>query len=145
MSDTLQTGVLIYDGQCPICMRAVRWVRKHMLPGTIELLACQDPRRPERFPEIPESQCLTAMQFILPDGRVLSGAEALPSILRRMRRWQWLARILELPPMCHTAPYVYRWVARNRYTLPVIVTPRGSKEGPACDNDSCPINLTEKK
>lgn len=141
MTNSPQTGILIYDGQCPICMRAVRWVRKYMRPGAIELLACQDPQRPGRFPDMPESQCLTAMQFVLPDGRVLSGAEALPPILRRMRRWHWLARLLELPLIRHMAPCIYRWVARNRYTLSTIITPKGSKEGPACD-DSCPI---EKK
>jgi len=143
MSNTLPSGVLIYDGQCPICMRAVRWVRKYMLPGMIELMACQDPRRSGRFPQMPESQCLTAMQFVLPDGRVLSGAEALPPILRRMRRWHWLARILEWPLVRHVSPYLYRWVARNRYTLSVIVTPKGSKDGPACNSDSCPMNERE--
>jgi predicted DCC family thiol-disulfide oxidoreductase YuxK len=133
MTENLQSGVLIYDGTCPLCMRAVKWVRKYMLPGTIELMACQDPKRPGRFPEMPESQCMTAMQFVLPDGRVLSGTDALPSILRRMRKWHWLARILELPVIRNVSPYIYRWVARKRYTLSIIVTPKGSKEGPSCD------------
>lgn len=130
---TLPTGVLIYDGQCPICMKAVRWVKKRMIEGTIDLMACQSPERLRRFPDMPETQCMTAMQFVLPDGRVLAGTDALPQILRRIRGWQWMARVFELPGIRHLAPYVYRWVARNRYTLSVIVTPKGSKEGPACD------------
>jgi predicted DCC family thiol-disulfide oxidoreductase YuxK len=133
MTEKLQTGVLIYDGECPICMRAVRWVRKYMVPGSIDLVACQAPERLQRFPEMPQTQCMTAMQFVLPDGRTLAGTDALPHILRRMRRWRWFAWILELPGIRHLAPYIYRWVARNRYTLSVIVTPKGSKEGPACD------------
>jgi predicted DCC family thiol-disulfide oxidoreductase YuxK len=128
-----QTGILIYDGQCPICMKAVRWVKKRMLPGSIDLMACQSPERRKKYPDMPEAQCMEAMQFVLPDGRTTAGAEALPHILRRMRGWRWLARFLELPGIRHLSPRVYRWVARNRYTLSVIVTRKGSGQGPACD------------
>ncbi len=133
MNTHLASGVLIYDGECPICQRAVRWVKKAMVPGTIELMPCQDPERSTRFPEMPQAQCMEAMQFVTPTGEVLSGTDALPHILRRMRGWRWLAWFLELPLIRHLAPPVYRWVARNRYTLSAIVTRKGSKDGAACD------------
>lgn len=128
-----QQGVLIYDGQCPICLRAVSWVKTRMVRDTIALMACQSPERHRRFPDMPEEQCMRAMQFVLPDGTTLEGATALPHIMRRLHGWQWFAWFFELPVIRHLAPYVYRWVARHRYTLSAIVTPKGSKEGPACD------------
>ncbi len=40
---------------------------------------------------------MEAIQLVLPDGRALSGAAAVPEILRRLRRWRWLAAAFSVP------------------------------------------------
>ena len=110
-------AVLIYDGACPVCLGAMRWVQRRALPGEFEFLPCQSPERRARFPWMSEQACLEALQLILSDGRVLAGAAALPEILRRLRGWRWLARLFELPGMAFLAPRLYAWVARNRYAI----------------------------
>lgn len=113
----MEPAVLIYDGACPICQSAVRWVQRRALPGRFEFLPCQSPERQARFPQISEQACLEALQLVLPDGRVLAGDAAIPEILRRAKGWRWLAHLFRLPGVGAVAPRVYAWVARNRYTL----------------------------
>ena len=65
------------------------------------------------------------MQLVLADGRVLEGEEALPQLLKLMRGWRGLAWVLRLPVLSWVAPMAYRWVARNRHALSVIVARKG--------------------
>ncbi len=65
-------------------------------------------------------------QLVLPDGRVLAGADAVPEILRRIPRWRWLAGLLALPPVRSLSRRVYRWVADNRMRLSCAL-PRSSR------------------
>ncbi len=110
-------AVLIYDGACPICQGAMRWVECRALSGQFEFLPCQSPERRARFPWMSEQACLETLQLVLPDGRVLGGDVAVPEILRRLQGWRWLARLVERPGIRVFAPRLYAWVARNRYAL----------------------------
>ena len=60
---------------------------------------------------------MTAMQLVLPDGRVLAGADAAPEILRRIPRWRWIAALFALPGARGFARQMYAWIARNRMRL----------------------------
>ena len=61
--------------------------------------------------------CLTAMQLVLPDGRTLAGADAVPELLRRIRGLGWLAGVFSLPDARPIARRVYAWIAKNRMRL----------------------------
>lgn len=124
--------LLIYDGQCPMCVRARQWVEARVPAGSIEFLACQDPRRAERAPAVSESQCMEAMQFVGPDGRVYSGERAFPPLLRLTRYGRWIAWCFQLPGTA----LVYRAIARNRQHLSAFFKPR--KPGEHCSiDDGC--------
>ena len=110
-------AVLIYDGACPICQRAMRWIERRALPDRFEFLPCQSQERRARFPWMSDQACLEALQLVLPDGRVLAGDAAIPEILRRLRGWRWLTRLFRLPGAGVFAPRLYAWVARNRYAI----------------------------
>lgn len=115
MSDV---AVLIYDAECPMCRASALWVMRLALSrGALEILPCRSPVRAARFPTISEDACLTAMQLVLPDGRVLAGADAVPELLRRIRGLGWLAGVFGLPGMRPIARRVYGWVARNRIRI----------------------------
>lgn len=132
----MNTATLIYDGECGLCRRAADWVDLNTVPGSVELLPCQDPARPERFPGIATEDCLTAMQLVEADGVVYPGERALPRILARSyrRRWRLLALLMGVPGALFLAKPVYRLVARNRLALSSFFTHR-SERGAACRLD----------
>ncbi|MBI4558350.1 MAG: DUF393 domain-containing protein [Candidatus Hydrogenedentes bacterium] len=118
---TVGQVALIYDAGCPLCTKAADWVRRSVPPRVVELVPCQDTERARRFPGISEAQCLEAMQLVLEDGRVLAGEEALPHLLRMMPRWRWVAAAFRIPGVAYFSPSVYRWIAKHRYMLSIIV------------------------
>jgi predicted DCC family thiol-disulfide oxidoreductase YuxK len=110
-------AVLIYDGSCPICQRAIEWIKGSERKDSFEMLPCQSEEVRRRFPLIEESICMGAMQLILPDGQILSGERALPEILRRLKRHRLAAWLFRLPGSKILARSFYRWFARHRYYI----------------------------
>ena len=114
------SAVLIYDGECSMCRGSALWLMRRALAGgarDLEILPCRSPVRRERYPFIADETCITAMQLVLPDGRVLAGADAAPEILRRIPRWRWIAAFFALPGARPVARRVYAWIAGNRMRL----------------------------
>ena len=111
-------AVLIYDAECPMCRASALWMMRLALSqGRLEILPCRSAARAARYPSVAEEACLTAMQLVLPDGRVLAGADAVPELLRRIHGLGWIAALFALPGMRPLARLVYRWIARNRMRL----------------------------
>jgi predicted DCC family thiol-disulfide oxidoreductase YuxK len=111
-------AVLIYDSDCPMCRASALWLMRLALRGgALEILPCRSPVRVARYPGISETACLTAMQLVLPDGRVLAGADAVPELLRRIRGLGWLAGLFAVPLVRPAARRVYAWIARNRMRI----------------------------
>ena len=113
----MTAAVVIYDGTCGLCQGSVAWLERRAMRGRFEFLPCQAPQRRARFPWMEERACLEAIQLVLPDGRVLNGAGAIPEILRRLRGWRWLAPLFWLPGVEFLARPLYRWVARHRHSI----------------------------
>jgi predicted DCC family thiol-disulfide oxidoreductase YuxK len=114
------TAVLIYDGECSMCRASALWLLRRAEAGgatELEILPCRSPARRERFPTITDQACMQAMQLVLPDGRVLAGADAVPEILRRIPRWRWIATFFDLPRVRPFARRVYAWIARHRMRI----------------------------
>lgn len=103
-TDQKNPAVLIYDGDCAMCRSSALWLmRLAMAGGELEILPCCSGPRRLRFPHITDEACMTAMQLVLPDGRTLAGADAVPELLRRIRGLGWLATAFALPgarPIC---------------------------------------------
>ena len=111
-------AVLIYDDECPMCRASALWLMRLALSrGALEVLPCRSGVRVARFPQITEAACLAAMQLVLPEGRVLTGADAVPELLRRIRGLGWLASVFALPGMRPLARRVYGWIARHRMRI----------------------------
>ena len=114
----LPSAVLIYDAECAMCRSSALWLmRRALSSGRLEILPCRSGVRRARFPQITEDACTTAMQLVLADGRVLSGADAVPELLRRIRGWGWVAGVFALPGIRPIARRIYAWVARNRMRI----------------------------
>ncbi len=112
---TSEEAVLIYDGECPVCVKTIEWIRARSRLEAFEFLSCHSPDVTRRFPEIEKGACLQAMHLVLPGGTVLAGAQALPEIFRRLRRYRWCAAFFELPGAGILSRVFYRWFARHRY------------------------------
>ena len=112
------TATLIYDAECSVCRASARWLmRRASSSGQLEILPCRSGVRRQRFPHVAEEQCMTAMQLVLPDGRVLGGADAVPELMRRIRGWGWVAGVFSIPGVRPIGRRVYAWVARNRMKI----------------------------
>jgi predicted DCC family thiol-disulfide oxidoreductase YuxK len=121
-------AVLIYDGNCPVCKKTVRWIEENALEGVFEMLPCQSREVKGRFPFIEEAVCMQAMQLVLPDGTVLSGEKAIPEILKRLRKYDSAAELFKLPGSEKIARSFYRWFADRRYHVASILFPNESRK-----------------
>lgn len=110
-------AVLIYDGECPVCRRAVDWIRDRARPGTLEFLSCHSDELGRRFPGIDRDACKAAAHLVLPGGGVLAGGQAAPEVLARVSGYGFAARLLRLPGAALLTRIGYRWFARRRHAL----------------------------
>ena len=111
-------AVLIYDGECAMCRASALWLMRLALAGgELEILPCRSAPRRARFPQISDEACMAGMQLVLPGGRTLAGADAVPELLRRIRGLGWLATLAELPGARALSRRAYAWIARNRMRL----------------------------
>ncbi|HEV8472912.1 MAG TPA: DUF393 domain-containing protein [Methylomirabilota bacterium] len=111
-------ATLVYDGECAMCRASALWLmRRAMAGGALEILPCRSTPRRARFPQITDEQCMAAMQLVLPDGRVLAGADAVPELFRRIPHWGWVPAFFALPGVRPVARRVYAWIARNRMKI----------------------------
>ena len=118
MGQALAPATLIYDAECAMCRASALWImRRALSSGTLEILPCRSGVRRQRFPQVSEEACMTAMQLVLPDGGVLSGADAVPELLRRIRGWGWVAAVFALPGVRPLARRLYAWIASNRMRI----------------------------
>ena len=120
-------AVLIYDGQCPVCLKTVGWIRDNMRKDAFEMLPCQAEEVRQRFPAVEQAVCMQAMQLVLPDGQVLAGEKALPEVLKRLKRFSPAAAIFDLPGAEAISRSFYRWFADNRYHIADILFPEKKK------------------
>ncbi|HKA59434.1 MAG TPA: DUF393 domain-containing protein [Gemmatimonadales bacterium] len=107
---------LIYDGECGICQQAVellkKWDREHLL----RYVPFQDSAAVSRF-GIALPALAAAMHLVLPNGRVYSGADAVPELLRLLRGKRWLAPLFDIPGVRPVARRIYAWIAMRRHCL----------------------------
>lgn len=113
----MERPVLIYDGECPVCRRAVDWIRDRARPGAFEFLSCHSDELGRRFPRIDRAACKAAAHLVLPGGTVLAGGQAAPEVLSRIPGYRWAARLLRLPGAALLSRIGYRWFARRRHAL----------------------------
>lgn len=125
MSAPGATATLIYDAECAMCRASALWLmRRALSAGKLDILPCRSGVRRERFPQVTEAACMTAMQLVLPDGSILSGADAVPELLGRIRGWGWVAAVLAQPGVRPLGRRLYAWVAQNRMKISCALTRR---------------------
>ncbi len=111
--------ILVYDGSCGLCTRAMMWLARHTATDTIAFLASQELDTTQLADlGLTRDQVNTSVWWIVGDS-CLSGHAAIGAALASSRsRWRYLGRLIDVVPFRLIAPSAYRLIARNRHLLP---------------------------
>ncbi len=108
--------VMIYDGQCGLCLFSMKWVSRLDWLNRIELLDAQGwAAVHERFPALGRTEILGLIHVIAVDGQILRGYEGIRYLSRQLPLAAWAYIALHLPGISWIGPRVYGWVAANRH------------------------------
>ena len=107
---------LFYDGECGFCRDAVAVLSRWDREGRIELIPFQDAARVAQF-GLPLPALAAAMHLVLPDGRVVVGADAVPELGRLLPGKRWLTWLFAVPGVRPIARRAYAWIAARRRCL----------------------------
>jgi predicted DCC family thiol-disulfide oxidoreductase YuxK len=107
---------VLYDGQCPLCLKSVAWLKRLDWLGRLEF---HDGRRPENRPPGVAPEQLLAEMHLRPPGsdRLYHGFGAFRWMAWRLPVLWPLAPFLYLPGVPALGQRLYLWVARNRFRL----------------------------
>jgi predicted DCC family thiol-disulfide oxidoreductase YuxK len=108
---------VVFDGQCKVCNRLARMLRKWDRYREFEVVSSQTPGVQARFPWIPPRAYIEALQLVGPGGRTWQGAAAIEKLLDVLPKGKLLSWVFSIPFMRKLADRFYRWFARNRYRL----------------------------
>ena len=110
-------ATVIYDGSCNLCAGNLKWLKRLDWLGKFDSLPYQSDEVYQRFPKLTRSDCEKAMQVVLPDGYIYSGADAFRKIFLRMPLMMVIGILMAVPPMPWVLRKLYRIFAPYRYHL----------------------------
>lgn len=106
---------LIYDWNCELCTRLMKFIKRLDRKDAIVFVPLDDPMARELCPGMDEEAFRGSFHFVLPDGRRTSGDEAIPYVLGALPGGKMPQWILEhFPGRRWLLKAFYRWVAKSR-------------------------------
>lgn len=109
--------VVIYDHDCEFCRRSVEWLKKKDKKSVLDFVPCQSERREKEFSQVSQDQCLSAIQVVLPDQRVLSGFDGIIYIMKFLSGLKLLGFLLNFLGIKILGRLAYYFIAKNRYKI----------------------------
>jgi predicted DCC family thiol-disulfide oxidoreductase YuxK len=116
-SDTLVKSVIVYDGACAFCRRAIEAIRQRDRNDQFIYFVRQTPGLDEKYPELAIGNFDTGMRLIEPNGTIRIGADAIYVIASKLPYFRCLAWTYQLPLVNGVTQRIYSWVAANRLKL----------------------------
>jgi predicted DCC family thiol-disulfide oxidoreductase YuxK len=113
----MSTPTVFYNGGCPVCRREIEHYRDVARAAGAEVAFADVGRDPGALAasgldgEAPRRR----LHVRDADGRLLVGVPAFAAIWRRLPRYRWLARLVELPGMGALTRWLYEPVAAGLY------------------------------
>lgn len=108
--------ILIYDGDCAFCSSTIRLLERFM--------RTHPPMEPFQFTQVSnygltKQECATEIKFVDFEGKIHGGEAAFKKLFFEAGGvWRLLGGVLAMPIVRQTSVFVYRWVAKNRHSLP---------------------------
>jgi len=106
--------LLIYDGDCGFCKYWLRYWQR-LTGDRVAYAPYQEVAG--QYPEIPVAEFKRAVQYVAPDGKTASGAEAALLTLNHGGKGFWLTLYRHVPGFAAIAEGVYGFVASHRSEL----------------------------
>ena len=107
---------VFFDDQCEICQAGVSWLRLLDRKSRTDCIGIH-PENLAAYPSLAIDRCLQELHVVAPDGRVLTGWDAVAR-LARLSPFTWLiGAVGAVPPFRWLCRLLYRLVATNRYAL----------------------------
>jgi predicted DCC family thiol-disulfide oxidoreductase YuxK len=110
-------SVVVYDGECAFCRRAIEAIRVRDRNEQFVYLPRQTSGIEERYPELKLEDFNTGMRLFDSDGRMYIGADAIYEITSKLPYFHWFAWVYRLPLLKNMIRRVYSWIAANRLQL----------------------------
>ena len=112
-------AVVLFDGDCAFCQWSVRILKSF---DWFKRLSMQNARDPDQWPTAAEPlslpKMLEEMHLVTPDRRhTYAGFSAFRWMAWRMPPTMPIAPFLYIPGVLWLGNRVYRWIAKNRYSL----------------------------
>ena len=114
---TRNNHILLYDGDCPLCMFQMKLVTWLDWFNRVELLPILDPRAAELAPNVTRERLQEAIHCVTPEGVSHRGARCIRFLGMRLPLLIPLALFLWLPGVIWIAEKFYMWISRNRHLL----------------------------
>lgn len=120
---------IVYDGECPFCVRQIERIRGWDRAGRFAYVPRQSEGLAERFPQLACEDFSSGLRAVRADGSVAVGAEAVYEIARRLPRWRWVAWVYRVPVVRGVCDRAYGWVAARRERSRAVCPPQGCASG----------------
>jgi predicted DCC family thiol-disulfide oxidoreductase YuxK len=108
---------LLYDGECPICMMEVEFLKKRDVNRRIRFTNLQDPSyNPADHGNVTFEDGMRKLRAVMPDGRVVIGVEVFRQTYKAIGLG-WIFELTSLPVIGKVADNLYDVWAANRLRL----------------------------
>ena len=128
---------LFYDGQCPICMKEINWLRKNDKWNRLVLVDIQQDNFENTYPEFDFSLLDQKIHARMSDGSVVTGVDATLASWEAINKGFWIAP-LRWPVIRFLADQAYLLFANNRHSL-------ARRFAFLLGHPSCPVKTEDKK
>ncbi|MBX5437790.1 MAG: DUF393 domain-containing protein [Alicyclobacillaceae bacterium] len=102
-----------YDADCPMCVRAVRWLQANDPGGIIDARPLQN-RSQLAACGIDPVAALREIHVVSASGEVRRGADAMVWVLGQLPAFRFLPALYRLPGVPVVLRRLYRWIAAHR-------------------------------
>ncbi|MER3415441.1 MAG: hypothetical protein C4297_04405 [Gemmataceae bacterium] len=115
----LYQALVLYDGECPLCIKSVAWLRKLDWLKRLAFVNARDTSRlPQTDPPLDPQRLLEEMHLVTPDlSKVYHGFGAFRWMAWRLPLLWPIAPFLYVPGVPWIGQKVYLAVARNRFHI----------------------------
>lgn len=109
--------IALYDGYCAVCrttlaiITALDWFKR------VQFVDLHTPGIEEQYPQFTHEELMGQMHVIDEQGKVFAGFDGTRRLLKAVPLGYPFWLIMLLPGMDNVGKRVYRWIARNRYSI----------------------------